>query len=258
MSLIIDEGTAWRSLGFGTSQSTSYMNMSDTNFGNFDRDKFTIAVFGKMAYTADGGFPRFWMSQWHSSSNSERSWRLGISRRTEGTIDPLLPTWTDLPIKIQFQVRTATSTGSLFTSTTIPNNSFELIVAQFDGQNATANDRMKVFIGSSEASYSTRVNPAQESANNSTQDILVGATDSNSPTGHIYGQAYHLSFFSGVLVNPAELMHDIDTPLNITDISSLHSYLHVSEGFAVRDWTLSTNWTNNNNVGPNKNCPQQT
>ena len=196
--------------------------MSNANFGAFDRDIFCFSAMVRASSLAGGvGLT--------SQSNA-----FNIKFDAGGNL------------RVDFGTAGAGLPYSLITTATYSATTWYHVYIIWDGQNATADDRMRVFVDGTEVtSFSSRSNPPQASLHNSSSDIRLGADDDL--TYHD-GQIYQPAFFSGAIPAASSLFAN-GKPKNVKALSGLHSTLQTRSNIILEnDAVLATNWTNNNTV----------
>lgn len=231
MGFLSGGGIADRSLDFEQS-SSQYLSMSDANFGAFNRDKGTFSFWAKKeSNTGLGSFGTI-ISQFVAGNmcfalGFDAVERLRIDVSTNGNL--------------------FTNTGVLTTTANYSNGTWYHVKCLYDMQNATAANRLRLWVDGSEiSSFADRTNPPQTSLYNSTADIRIGSNQDDST--YYDGLIYQLAYFSGVDVPISQLISG-GNPVDVKNISGLYSLLSTSYGIALEDdYVLSTNWTNNNTV----------
>lgn len=215
---------------------TQFLSMSDANFGAFNRDKFGFATWLRiesLSSTNDGEV----LSQ---GSGSNCGFFMGV-HNTGG---------------LTFNVYTNGSAqdGILISTTTLSLSTWYHVYWQWDGQNATANNRMRIWLNGSEiSSFSSRTNPPQTSIFNSTAAIQMGKESLN----NIYydGLLYQPAFFSTTTPSISNLITGT-SPKDVSSLPGLYSLLQTTGSSVLEDdYVLSTNWTNTNTVTKSTTVP---
>lgn len=217
-------GAGGRSIDFerGSSQ---FLSMSDANFGAFDRAKFAISVWVKResVSTTQGIFAQY------SVSAGNRAFFLSFNGSNQLTFR----TNADGTALDGFLATTAT-----YAST----SSWYHIMVHFDSANATAGDRMRLWVNGSEVtSFGTDTNPTAAVVDSSA-DMIVGAE--NSASGYFDGLIHQAAFFSGSLPAIGDV-YDSGPIEDISGVTGLYSLLD-ADGSPINDAVLASDWTNNN------------
>lgn len=198
--------------------SSQYLELSNANFGSYDHAKFALSVWVKREST--GALMPI------------------VAKRTGGNEFQLI-----FESAGNITLRTFdASNGEIKTTATYNSTSvWYHILAHYDGNNATAGDRMRLWVDGTEiTSFATDTNPngAVASAGGS---VRIGGFSSSYFDGLIYQPA----FFSGSL--PAiGSVYNAGAPMDISGLTGLHSLLSCKWGDITKDQILAANWTNNN------------
>jgi hypothetical protein len=222
-----------RSLQFRSANSEA-LYLSHANWGTYDRDKFAISAWFRRNATFG---------------------QHGIFTKTQGGGPTTTEFWLIAQASgIDFAVYTTTNTlGRLTTNDDYDDNDWHQVLVHYDGQNATAGDRMRMWIDGSEiTSFATDTNPDQNPVNTaSSVNVAIGAYQNNSTptfTGFCNGFIFQPAFFSGVLPS-IDSFYSSGSPVNITGISGRFSHLKTDGVASLEDDdVISTNWTNVNTV----------
>lgn len=242
---------AERCVNFGSNQNNRRMEVSDANFGAYDRDTFSVSFwFRPNTNLVSGTFCV--MSHWHSSTASDQAFNIRLTKRTIGSAYTI-------------QVQTGTASGNankVVSSPTLPSSgtTWNFVVVHFDLQNATANQRVRVFVDGSEASYAgTSTNPAQESLNNSTVNVMLGANNANSPTQYLAARLYEPAFYNGVLIDSVTSYYTANEPVAPPqfDDTNLFMYFDGDAGQVNTEWVNTQVWTNIGGTAVATTIPQQ-
>lgn len=223
-----------RSLDFEAS-SSQYLSMSDTNFGAFDRDKGTFSFWAK-AETFTGSQGNI-ITQ---AVASQFCFALGFN--SAGSV------------RFDLSTNGSTFDGVLVTNATYSSGTWYHIKALYDMQNATAGNRMRLWVAGSEiSSFSVDSNPPQTSLFNSTAAIEIGRNSDDS--AYYDGLLDQPGYFSGVDAPIAQLISG-GSPVDVRGVSGLYSLLHTTAASTLEDdYVLATNWTNNNGVIKSTDVP---
>lgn len=206
--------------------------MSDADFGVYDRAKFAVSFWYKLESTGTTRFPIA-----HGAGAANMAFEIRFSSAD----------------KIQIQTQTAASTpdGNLVTTATYTDTaSFHHFLFHFDSANATAGDRMKLWIDGAEVtSFDTDTNPTA-AIYNTAGDITIGDQG-----GALFdGLLYQFAIFSGTL--PAiGTLYNAGAPMDIRLLTGLYSLLDVSGGDVTTDYVLTPNWTNVNTATASSTIP---
>jgi hypothetical protein len=218
------------SLVFGAGQ---YLSLSNANFGSYTRSKFAIFLSFRRLKTNSGTNQNFvCKGTGGTGANDEFMFRFNADKMTFRVSDG------------------AGTTGELSTTATYTSLSTKYnVLLHFDGNNATAGDRMRMWINSTseETSFSADTNPTFTTVPSGSSDIVIGADSSGaSPANAVL---YEFAFFDNVLPTFASLA-DASTGalINQQGASGLKSLIRPSRDSAVDDLILTTDWTNNNGV----------
>lgn len=229
--IISSAGTYRRSLSFnGTNQ---YLSISDANYTSPNFDKFSISLW----YYLSSDATRYLYAQ--GSGSTTDSFRVLLQSS-----------------KLEFQVSDGASAthGTLITTANFNTTSvWYHVLLHWDRLNATANDRMRMWINGTEiSSFGTRNNPTN-AMNNSTTAVTVGA---DSTGGQRWaGNIYQPLLASNILI-PIGSVYGGGKPKVVTGLSNLHSLLDTNiRDSLVDDYILAANWTNNNTVAKSTIVP---
>lgn len=226
-------GVPTRSLAFSAS-STQSISMAQTDFGQFNQAKFALSAHVKRSVA---GAIHPIIAVWSTSSGKnfslkfDSSDRLVFTTSSDGT----------------------TETGKLVTTQTYTSTSDWLhIYAKYDSANATANNRMRLWVDGTEiTAFDTRTNPTTFITTISNPAIIGAET----PSG---------SFMSGLICQPALFSTTLPNiedvyfggMVDITLVQGLYSLLNTTaSGSFVNDYVLTTDWANNNGVTRSSSVP---
>lgn len=213
------------------SGSSQYLSMSDANFGAFDHAKFAISVWVKRESSAEQAI----ITQWVNAGN-----QLGFTFQIRGDHLELITSSTGSNIN-----------GHIETNATISTGVYYHFLVWFDSANATAGDRMRMWIDGSEiTSFATDTNPTA-AVFDSSGVVRVGVQDLSA---FFDGLIYQLGFFSGTLPAISDV-YNAGSPKDISGLPGLYSYLDVAGGSVVSDGVLATDWTNNNTATASSTIP---
>lgn len=209
------------------SGSTTYLNMADGDFGAYDRAKFALSVWVKRE---SAGAAASIFTQWNGGG--QNAFRIGFD--SSDKLDIILSA-----------NGTATNGRIVTTAAYNSTSSWYHILVHVDTANATAGDRIRLWVNGTEVtSFTTDTNPTT-SIFDSTADLVVGRT---AGVGEIFdGLIYQLAFFSGVLPTISQV-YSAGAPNDVSVITGLHSYLDTEGNSVVSDGVITTNWTNVNSV----------
>lgn len=220
------------SLDFTTANS-EYLSMSQANFGAFDLAKWAISSWVKIqtqAVTATIMECR--------DAAAFRGFSLSMSTSTR-FID--YRAWNDSP---NTAARLATN------NSVAPFPGWFHIYATFDSANATADDRMKLYIDGVEiTTFAARTNPTN-SIRVPLNEMRIGR---NNATVYTDALLYDTAFFEGDFPSVGTL-YNAGTPPDITGLANLHS-LHDPDTAVTADHILAAAWTDNNTVQTNVDIP---
>lgn len=215
------------------SSSSQYLSMSDANFGAFDYAKWAFSAFIKRESTG-------------VLNHTICGKRAGVGQRS------FYAAIVDDKLDIVTYNNGSTINGRLTTTATYTSTaSWYHLLFHFDSANATASDRMRLWVNGSEVtSFDVDTNPTA-AIFDSTADMNVGG-----PTGigAFDGLIYNFAFFSGSLPTVGQL-YSAGMPLTVVGLPGLYSTLDVAGGDVTHDGVLSTNWTNNNTVVASSTIP---
>ena len=217
-------GIPTRSIDFEAS-SSQYLSMSDTNFGAFDRDKGTFSYWDKVeSFTSTNAITQSVSSNFCFALGFDAGGNLRFDVSTNGT----------------------SFNGSLVTTATYSTGTWYHIKALYDMQNATAGNRMRLWVNGSEiSSFSLDSNPPQTSLFNSTAAIEIGRNADESSAYHD-GKIFQPAYFSAVDAPIGQLISG-GSPVDVRGVSGLYSLLHTTAASTLEDdYVLPTNWNNNN------------
>ena len=222
-----------RSMDFASSK---FLDMSDANFGAFDRAKHAISLWYKLVVT---GSSRYLWTQGSTASNISFQLRFGATDKLE--VFAL-----DAPSSIDGQL----TTTATFTDTA----SWHHILYHFDSANATPGDRMRLWHDGAEITvFDTDTNPTA-AIQDSASTVVIGS-DSAGTTNFFNGKLYQAAFFSGSLPDISEVFN-AGAAKDVTGLAGLHSLLNTDSVIALEDdFVLATNWTNNGGVAKSTDIP---
>lgn len=215
---------------------TGYLTMSNANFGAYTRAKFAISMWVRRL--AAGVDQSLWCKGAGAASDTEFELRF-----TSGNT-------------IQFITYNSGSTeGNLVTTATYTSTSaFYHILAHHDSGNATAGDRMRLWVDGSEVTgFGTDTNPST-SPSTLTDNPAIGGRNGGTQTGHIL--LHQVAFFDNVLPAVTDL-RDSTTgkPINPAGQAGLYSLVTGRGGVAGKDNALSADWTENGLILPTNVVP---
>jgi len=147
-----------------------------------------------------------------------------------------------------------TANGQLISTATITDANWHHILVHFDSANATAGDRMKMWIDGTEVTaFDTDTNPTAAAANS----VAAHRIGANGPgTNAFDGLLYNAAFFSGTL--PAvTVVRNATTgkPEDVSGATGLWSWLDFVGDSLVSDGVLTADWTNVNTVTSSTTIP---
>jgi len=219
------------------SSSAQRISMSDGNFGAYDRAKFAISLWVKRESTTT-----FINGMYGHSDGGDTAFQLFFTAAD----------------KIGFETTTDGSTlaGRILTTATYSSTAaFYHIFVHYDSANATAGDRIKLWVDGSEVTtFDTDVNPTA-SIFNSTAAITIGAITAGG--GQPFdGLIYCPSFFSGSLPAVTDV-RDSGTglPKDVSSLPGIFSFVDNFGGVVGSDGVLATDWTNVNTVVTSSTIP---
>ncbi len=222
-----------RSMEFASSK---FLDMSDANFGAFDRSKFAISLWYKLFTT---GAQRLMWVQGNTGSNISFQLRFNASDKLEAFA-------LDAPSSVDGQL---TSTAT-FTDKT----SWHHILYHFDALNATPGDRMRLWHDGAEITAFDTDNTPTAAVQDSASTVVIGS-DSAGTANFNNGKLYQAAFFSGSLPDISEV-YDGGSAKDVTGLAGLHALLNTNDVDALEDdFVLATDWTNNGGVSKDVDVP---
>ena len=222
-----------RSMDFASSK---FLDMSDANFGAFDRSKFAISVWYKLFTT--GAQRHIWTQ---GSSVNDISFQLRFSASDKIEVFAL-----DVPTNIDGQL----TTTATFTDTT----SWHHILCHFDSANATPGDRMRLWHDGVEITdFETDNNPTAP-VQDSAASVVIGS-DSNGTSNFFNGKLYQPAFFAGSLPDINDVFN-AGAAKDVTGLLGLFSLLNTDDVVPLEDdFVLATKWSNNGGVAKSVDIP---
>lgn len=207
--------------------SSQYLSMSDANFGAYDKAKWAISVWVKFETSANSVI---------CSHGDNGTGQRAFDIRLNGTSKIDITTSSD----------GSTANGRLVTTDSFSSTAdWYHILIWYDSANATAGDRMRLWVNGVEVtSFTTDTNPSA-AVFNSTEAVRIGANAS--VTTFFDGLIYQFAFFSGVLPTISQV-YNAGAPKDLSTISGLYAALNATGNSVVADDVLSADWTNNNTV----------
>jgi hypothetical protein len=211
------------------SSSSQYLSMTDGNWGSYNGAKFAISVWLKRESTGS----QIILHKGSDGANANSEFLLQFSS------DAIL-----FRTLAASAIEGALTTTATYTSTT----TWYHIYVTYDSANATAGDRMRMWVNGTEVtSFSTDTNPSNAAVNKNVP-INWGARGD----GAVFfdGLMYQMAFFSGSLP-AASLLYNNGVPLTyrgIKNVAGLKSLLVGANASIIKDSTLGKDWTNNNGV----------
>lgn len=212
----------------------SYLSMSDADFGSFDRAKFAISA---RIYVESLPFYIFAKGSTVTTLN-------GFSLHVTSAGNLEFITFASGGLEGRLRKDAVISTGQWYH-----------IMAHYDSANATAGDRMKMWLAGSEiTSFDVDTNPSNPVGSES-DNINVGRNTDDS-SGLSDGLLYQPAIFSGVLPTIDQVYHpSTGAPRNVKLISGIKSMLDVAGGDVTNDALLGVqsppaSWTNNATGSP--------
>lgn len=211
---------------------TDYLTMSNANWGSYNRDKFAIAG----AIKTDSIAANLVMEKYLAANN---------------TTDREFAVIADGNNLLRFFAYTNSQNARFYSTTTLDTTNWFAFLIYFDRNNATAADKIRMWINGSEETASSFMEPT-DSIKTTTADVRIGG---DLVAGKWDGLIYQPTFFSGTLPDPADVFDG--TAGKLKDLSALSGvYSHVgAESDAVTDSILATDWTNNGTVTINESVP---
>lgn len=209
-----------------------YLLMSDANFGSYNRAMFSFSTWFKRAGVGAT------IGLISHGSGANKSWEIRFTAAD----------------KIQISTNSAASTadGNLITTATYSDTaSYHHLLFRFDSANATAGDRMRLWIDGSEVTtFDTDTNPTT-SVYDTPDDVYVGALGGSNTFN---GLIYQATIFSGVLPSISSLYNaGSKRPILLTP--AVQSLLDVNGGSVITDAARVANWTNLNTVTASATIP---
>lgn len=222
-----------RSMDFASSK---FLDMSDANFGAFDRSKFAISLWYKLFTT---GASRYMWTQGDTASNISFQLRFGATDKLE--VFAL-----DAPSSIDGQL----TTEATFTDTT----SWHHILYHFDAANGTPGDRMRLWHDGVEITVFDTDNNPTAAVQDSASTVVIGS-DSAGAGNFFNGKLYQAAFFSGALPDISEVFN-AGAAKDVTSLTGLYSLLNTDDVVALEDdFVLTTDWINNGGVAKSTDIP---
>lgn len=233
-------GVPTRSLAF-VAGSSKYLDMFYLDFGTFDRAKFAISAHVKRSSII---------------ANPGSGARHPICGARVVTVAPTYSLKFDSSDRLVFTTSSdnATETGKLVTTQTYTSTSAWLhIYVKYDSANATANNRMRMWVNGTEISaFDTRINPTTQIGAIS-GNVGIG-TDGTGSNGYFDGNICQPAIFSTTL--PAIEDVYFGGMADITLVQGLYSLLNTTAaGSFVNDYVLVPDWANNNGVTRSASVP---
>ena len=220
--------------------SSKFLDMSDSNFGAFDRSKFAISLWYKRPTT---GSQQYLWTQGDTPLNVSFLLRFTSDAPLTDKLDVVV---LDAPSSVNGQL----TTTALFIDTT----SWHHILFHFDKDNATAGDRMRLFHdGVRITAFDIDTNPTA-AVQDSSSTVVIGS-DSAGITNFYDGKLHQPAFFSGSLPDISEV-YDAGSPKDVRRLTGLHSLLNTNDVDALEDDSvLAIDWTNNGGVAKSTDIP---
>lgn len=220
--------------------SSQFLSITDANFGAFNLAMFAISVFVKRE-SASGSEVHTIMSQ-NGTSGADVSYALRFNNDRVSFIT---------------SVDGSTVNGEITSTATITDTNWHHILVHFDSANATAGDRMRMWIDGTEVTAFDADTTPSASARNGIAAHRIGAIGGGgSTTNHFDGLMYNLAFFSGAL--PAvTVVRNATTgePVDVTGATGLHAWLDFADDSLISDGVLVADWTNNATVTASASIP---
>jgi len=180
--------------------------ITDANFGAYNRQKFSISFWPKLATV---GHQNQLFTQWGNSQNA-------IASSFKAT--------DVLQFAISSNGTTTGTEGNLKTTATYSAGIYRRVIFKFDSTLATSTDRMQIWIdGTRITSFSTEIYPALNAfVFDSSQDIEIGGFQ-NLAANAYDGLIDDLAFFDGYWVSDAE-MSSSGKPADLTGLTGLKAW----------------------------------
>lgn len=218
------------------SASTQYLTLADATGGGYNKSKFAISAW----FNRSSADAMYIASHW--SGSLQRAWSIRVDATGE----------------ISYTItQDGTSGYTLVTTAQYSTGTYYQLLAYYDGQNATAGDRLRLFVGqvgtapTEITAFNVDTNPPQGDVHNSTGDIQVGYRNGLPWNGLIY----QLALYSNNL--PA--VGDVNAsgyPKDISTVTGLYWSPDAADGTATYDAVLgAASWTNNNTVTTSSTIP---
>ncbi len=219
-----------RSLSF-VAASVQWLSMSDTDWGAFDRAKWTISVW--------------------------------IKRSSTGTLQTVFSKFTTVPLiniffglgdNISFRTRDgATSRTNTSNETLTDTGSFHNLVFWYDSANATAGLRKRAWLDGTELTWASSNDPTAQI--DSGTDAVQWGSQQNDGTAAVDALLYEPCFFSST--NPtAASIYNGGVPVSVAAFPGLWSLLNTNATDALTlDYVRAAAWTNNNTVTKSVTIP---
>ncbi len=219
-----------KSLDFELDSSQS-LNITSANWGSYDRAKFAISL-------------------WFNKETNSTSTMLYKGNATNHEFRLEFATGNLLQFTTYASDGT-TINGRLRTTASYSTGTWRHVLIHFDSANATAGDRMRMWVDGSEVTaFDVDTNPT-EAANTNAHPVYYGARVAAS---YYDGLIYQASFFSGTL--PAiGTLYNAGDPMSVDGMTGLWSTLDVAGDVVESDGVLAANWTNTNTVVSSATVP---
>lgn len=211
------------------SASNQFLYMSKANFGSYNTAKFGISL-------------------WVKRSNTGGTYML--YNHTDGGTDRAFDMFFNSSDKLQFRCSENGSTlaGQLLTTATYTSTaSFYHIVFTYDSANATAGDRMRLYVNGVEVTaFDTDTNPTA-AVFTSSADICVGS-QSNPVSSPYSGLIQQAALFSTTLPVAPTLYNGGSALPTLIGQAGLWSVQDTAGGVVTHDGQLASSWTNSGGV----------
>lgn len=219
--------------------SSQYLSMSEANFGAFTKSKWAIAG-----------------SLYRDNTSNHGIWCKGDG---VSGIEAILTTFGS---NLYFQTRN--SDGSSGNNTWIQSNggqfgsgAYRAFMVHYDGNNATANSRLRMWIDNTEVGLSRGSVAANgDIIDYGTIQIEVGRNNNGGSGELMDGKIFSLAFFNNYLPTAAEIFLGSSGKLkDFTSLTGLFSWLDVAGGSVISDYVKATDWTNNGTATASSTIP---
>lgn len=227
--------TITQSLDFDAG-TTDFLNMSNANFGSYNRQKFSI--FGAIKREASGGII---LSRTGSFASGNRELSLDLAFSTN-----------------KLSLRDPSGAWRITSAGTLDLNTWYAFLVHYDSAQATSADRLKMWLNGTLETPSASYPSLNESVATGTADTKIGTWDNTGGGNSDFytGKVFSLGMISGELLDPSQWF--LGTAGEVQDVKAqtgLKFLLDVDGGNVTSDYVLAAAWTNNNSVSADSDIP---